>query len=196
MAGVVIVGDCDTFARRCQTFHRLRQAEVQHLHRAVGPKLDVCGFEIAVNDPVLVRGLQGVGDLPCDGQRLVQRDRAAAQPLRQILTFDELHDEGVHAVRILEAVNVRDVRMVEGGEYLRLALKACEPVGVVRKQIRKDFDRDVAIELRVACAIDLAHSACADRRDDFVRAETSAGNKGHGTPDQPEALIVLARTSQ
>jgi len=59
--------------------------------------------------------------------------KAGNKRVRAILTFDQLHDEGVHAVRIFKALNVRDVRMVEGGEDLRLALKACEPFGVVRK---------------------------------------------------------------
>ena len=111
-------------------------------------------------------------------------------------TFDQFHDEGVHAVRILKAVNVCDVRMVEEGEYLRLTLKACEPFGVVRKQIREDFDRDVAIELRVPRAIDFAHAARADRHADFVRAKTSASSKRHGTPDQRESLIVLVGDCQ
>jgi hypothetical protein len=34
-----------------------------------------------------------------------------------------------------------------------------------------DLDRDLAIQLRVARAIDLAHAAGAERRDDFVRAK-------------------------
>ena len=63
-----------------------------------------------------------------------------------------------------------------------LRAESAPAVGIEREGIRQDLDRDVAIELRVARAIDLAHAARADRRDDFVRAETSAGNKGHEAP--------------
>ena len=56
-------------ATRADRLHRLRQAEVQHLHRAVGAHLDVGGLEIAVDDPLLVRRLERLGDL--------LRDRAA-----------------------------------------------------------------------------------------------------------------------
>ena len=51
--------------------HRLREAEVEYLHRAIRPHLDVGGFEIAMDDPLLVRGFEGFGDLPCDRQRLI-----------------------------------------------------------------------------------------------------------------------------
>ena len=93
MAGVVIVGDCDTFEADADRLHRLRQAEVQHLHRAVRSHFDVRGFEIAMNDALLVRGFQGLRDLLRDGQRFIERDRAARDPLRQIVAFDEFHHE-------------------------------------------------------------------------------------------------------
>ena len=39
----------------------------------------------------------------------------------------------------------------------------------------EDLDRDVAPEARVATAIDLAHAAGADGRDDLVRTEAGSG---------------------
>ena len=41
--------------------------------------------------------------------------------------------------------------------------------------------RDVAIQLRVARAIHLAHAAGADLRGDFVGAEAGAGGEGQVT---------------
>ncbi len=58
-----------------------RQPEVQHLHRAVGFDLDIRGLEIAIDDPLLVRGLERLGDLFGDRQRLVEWDAAACNPL-------------------------------------------------------------------------------------------------------------------
>src|SRR5687767_13358980 len=48
---------------------------------------------------------------------------------------------------------------------------ASEPrdaIRVVGKRIGKNLDRDVAIELRIASAVDLAHAAGAEQRVDFV----------------------------
>ena len=58
--------------------HRLRETEVEHLHRAVGAHFDVRGLQIAVNDALFVRGFERLGDLLRDGQCLVERDRARA----------------------------------------------------------------------------------------------------------------------
>ena len=41
------------------------------------------------------------------------------------------------------------------------------------------LDRDVATELRIAGAMDLAHSAGADRSDNFIWADPIAGSERH-----------------
>jgi hypothetical protein len=41
------------------------------------------------------------------------------------------------------------------------------------------FDRHVATQARVLCAIHLAHAACAERRNDFVGTKFGAGSEGH-----------------
>jgi hypothetical protein len=65
--------------------------------------------------------------------------------------------------------------MVERREHLRLAREAGEAIGILRDALRQDLQRDVAPELRVARAIDFAHSTRAERPDDFVETEASAG---------------------
>ena len=161
---------------------KLGEAEVQDLHRPVRPNLDVGRFQVAVNDPLLVRCLERLGDLRRDGQCVLERDRAAPQSLRQILAFDQLHDEGVHITGFFKAVDVSDVRMVQRREGLGFARETCEPFGVVREAIRQNLDRHVAIEVGVPRAIDLAHAAGADQRDDFIRAEASSGRQRHDVP--------------
>ena len=59
--------------------HRLGESEIQHLHRAVIADLDVGRLEIAMNDPVLVRRFERVGDLPGDRQRFFNRQSGRAQ---------------------------------------------------------------------------------------------------------------------
>ncbi|HXD18510.1 MAG TPA: hypothetical protein VN654_15965 [Vicinamibacterales bacterium] len=48
----------------------------------------------------------------------------------------------------------------------------------MREDFGEDLDRDIAIQLRVAGAKDLTHTAYADRRNDLVDAEPSADCKG------------------
>ena len=99
IAGDVMVGDCvsppEPEAWSPSRIERLRQPEVEHLHRAVGSDFDVCRLEIAMDDALLVRGFERVRDLLRDRQRLVERDRAPRDPLREIVAFDQLHHEGM-----------------------------------------------------------------------------------------------------
>lgn len=88
-----------------------------------------------MHDALLVGRFERFGDLPRDRQGLVDRNRAARSPLRQILALDELHDESVRASGLLEPVDGRNVRMVERRERPRLALEADQALGVRGKRV-------------------------------------------------------------
>jgi hypothetical protein len=66
-----------------------------------------------MDDPLLVRRLQRFGHLPGDRQRLIKRKRPLRDSIGQRRTLHELHDERALAARLLEPVNLRDVRIVE-----------------------------------------------------------------------------------
>ena len=74
-------------------FERLRQPKVQHLHRAVVLDLDVGGLQVAVDDPLLVRRLQRIGDLFRDRQRLVDPECTSSDPIGERRSLHEFHDE-------------------------------------------------------------------------------------------------------
>ena len=46
-----------------------------------------------MHDPAFVRGFERLGDLRRDGQCFIYRDRAACDPLRQVLALDEFEDD-------------------------------------------------------------------------------------------------------
>ena len=146
--------------RRCgRGFHRLGQPEVEHLHGAVRPHFDVRGLEIAMNDALLVRRFERLGDLPGDLQPLVDRDWPSRNPLRQVLAFDEFHHQRTGTVGFFETVDVRNVGMIQCREGLRFAREPCQAFRIVRERVRQDFDCDVAIQPGVARAKHFAHPA-------------------------------------
>ena len=61
--------------------------------------------------------------------------------------------------------------MVQAGQHLRFPLKPSEPIRVRGEGVGEDLQRDVAAELRVGGAIDLAHAAFADESGDVVMCE-------------------------
>ena len=132
-----------------------------------------------MNESQLVRGFERLGDLFGDLQRIVNRNGALRDPICERDSFDQFEDKPTNPVRFLQAVDVGDVWMIQRGEHLRLALEPGKTIRIGRYTVWQDFDCNVAIELRVARAIDLAHPAPAERSEDFVRAEACAGSEGH-----------------
>ncbi len=80
---------------------------------------------------------------------------------------------------IFESVDLRDVRVIQSGEGLGLALEPQQAVGIGGDRLGQHFERDVTFEPQVARAIDLAHSAFAKLREDLVGAETATDGQCH-----------------
>ena len=134
-----------------------------------------------MHDAALVRGVEGIGDLPCDAHGLLDRQRRASEALGQRGAFDQLHHDAADVVGVLDAVDVRDVRVIERGEDLRLAREPRQPLAVAGEAGRQHLDGDVALQAVVARAIDLAHAAGPDRSDDLVVTECRARRQHAGT---------------
>ena len=112
--------------------------------------------------------LQRRGDLPRDAQHIPEPQRTAIQPVREILTGDQLHRDEVPAVLLVETVDRCNVRVVDRGEQFRLALEAREPALVGRNFRIEHLDRHLAVEAGVAGLPDLAHPTLADLLDQPV----------------------------
>jgi hypothetical protein len=148
----------------------LGEAEVENLHRARGRDLDVRGLEIAMDNAVLVRGVERVGDLTREGKGLRDGQRYA-ESFGQRVALDELEHQRGHAGLLFKAVDGSDVRMVEGRERPRLALETHQSAWIFARGLRKDLDRHVAQELRISCAIHLAHAPGAESGLNLVLTE-------------------------
>jgi hypothetical protein len=70
-----------------------------------------------------------------------------------------------------------------GGDRTRFAFEAFAKFGAAGELFGENFDGDVAAKARVACAENFAHSAGAERRQDFVRTEFRSCGKGHERRD-------------
>src|SRR5207249_913474 len=79
-----------------------------------------------------------------------------------------LHHQVMRLAGLLDAVDLRDVGMVQSGQELGFALEARQPLRVAREMQRQDFDGHVAVELGVAATINFPHPALADELLYFV----------------------------
>jgi hypothetical protein len=132
-----------------------------------------------MDDALLVRRLEGLGDLSRDPERLVDGKGPACHERREILALDQLHDERARRREFFDAVDVRDVGVIQRRQRLGLAHEPRQPVRIAGEELGQDLDRDVAIEPRIAGRVDLAHAARAKRTANLVRTETRTGGERH-----------------
>ena len=110
MAGVVSVGDWDTFGDEPAVGSIAFASPKSSTFTVPSARhLDVRGLEIAMDDPLLVRRLERFGDLFRDQERLINRDRSTRDPLREVLALNQFHHERADSVTMFKAVDVGDV---------------------------------------------------------------------------------------
>src|SRR5258707_1151802 len=162
-----------------------RETKIQNLQAAVRRDHQVAGFEVAVDDAVLVGDCQSFGQLRAKANDFQLRQRAAFQPLAERAAGNKLHGQKVHAGLRVEFVDGFDVRVIELGESQGFFAELAARAFVCKRAGRPDLHRDVAIELLVVGAIVFPHAARADSLDDAVVADRLA-NHWQGTASARE----------
>ncbi len=109
-----------------------------------------------MDDASLVPGFERLRNLARYGERFLDRDGTISDALGQRRSLDELEDECLYPIRFLETVDARDVRMVERRERLGFPLEPRQALVVVCEFLRENLDRNVAVKLRIAGAVDLS----------------------------------------
>jgi hypothetical protein len=145
----------------CRHFiESLGKAEVEDLYGTIGGDLDVCRFQVTMNDAAVMGSFNGFRDLPgitnCGFEWHWPRER---------FTLDILHDEEVRP----HIVKAADVRVIQRGYRSRFSFKSFGELLV------GDFDRDNAIQPGVARLVYSAHAAGADLRKNFIWAQPRSG---------------------
>jgi hypothetical protein len=123
-AGLVMVGDCDRSPADALTAsgaNALARPKSKTLTVPFWPELDVCGLEIAMDDPLLVGRFKRLGNLTRDRQRLVDRNQSLRDPIGERRSLDQLQDECANAIQFFNTVDAADVVMVQRGEHLGFA---------------------------------------------------------------------------
>ena len=132
-----------------------------------------------MDDALRVRGFERIGNLPGDGQCVLERNRTTLDAIGERRSFDHLEHERRRMIGGLEPVDGRDVGVVECRQEIGFPREARQALRVASEERRQNLERDVARQLAVAGAVDFAHPAGADQGDDLVGAEACAGRQTH-----------------
>jgi len=110
-----------------------RQAEIENLGVAALGHKDVGGFDVAVDDALGMRGVEGVGDPQCPSDRSVSRSSGRSV----VMCFSVWPSRNSMAMKaspslLADVVDGANVGMVQGGSRLRFTLKTGQRLGISR----------------------------------------------------------------
>ena len=156
-------GPGDRACRRLESAGDAGDAEVGQLRLVVFGEQDVRGFDVAVEHPTAMRGLEGSGHLDPEPQHLLPPEGTRPTDLRiegteRVVRHDE---ERPPAPGHTDLVDGNDVRVP--GRAAHRPLLADEPRHVVGVEVRRqDLDGHRAVEVLLQAAVDDPEPAAAD----------------------------------
>ena len=165
--------------RRHGRRRRLGDAEVEQLgQQAAGARHhhDVARLQIAVDDALLVSGLDHLADALEEGDEPLEGNPPLGlEPAGQRDAAHQLHGDPQEAVRLgAEGVDVGGVRVVEARGEARLAE---EPLGTDIGPAGECLDDRLALERRLLGPVDLALTAGAEELADDEVPQSTAGDR-------------------
>src|SRR5262249_48096234 len=139
---------------------------------------DIGRLQVAMDDPLLVRGFEGFGHLSGNRERVIGHRPTRDLPVEALAVY-EFEDEYLRAVGSLETVDLCNVWMIEGCYDERFAAEGRPALAVVRATGGRGLQRATAPELGGGGAIASPHPPPAESGDDLVDADARADSQAH-----------------
>ena len=108
-----------------------------------------------------VGGIQSFGYLDPKLQCFFEWERLPTDMTAQCFAVHELHGDESSAVLLADVIDRANAGMIQGGCGSRLAAKPLQRLRVLRHVIWQEFQCNRALQTRINCLIDHAHSPCA-----------------------------------
>jgi len=142
-------------------------------------------LDIAVDQPVVVRSVQGSGDLTDDVDCPLGRHRpVAVEGFAEVLAFDQSHVQEKPTVDLAVGVDRDDMGFAQPCGYSGLAPETLPVTGVVGQALAEQFEGHDPVMGLVIGPIDLAHPAAPEHALDPIWTELLHGTPIHDhTPD-------------
>ena len=155
--------------------HDFRDAEVDELHEVRVPlivhKHDVVGLHVAMDDVLVVRLLERLGDLNEDVFQLAAAEVQLAEDSRQAHPVEELHDDVEGAVGHLPEIHhLADVPALNRVGRLSLANEALEDLLAPFDAATKHLHREGLADDHLAARVDRAHASATHNALDAITA--------------------------
>src|SRR6266566_5804586 len=106
------------------------QPEIENLGVSALGHEQVCRLDVAVNNSLRMRCIEGIGDFYSQLQQRFQLYRLCSNAMFQGYTIEKLHrDEGL-SILVADIIDRANIRVVQGRCSLGLTLKARQGLGI------------------------------------------------------------------
>ena len=146
----------------------LRQSEVQNLRVTTFGDEDVSGFNVAVDDSLGMRGIEGIGNFDSERENQFRFQRTPGDAVLQRQAVEILHGDEVLTFALVNLEDHADIGVVQCRRRLCFSLEAGESLRVLGYFIGQEFQRDEAMQLHILGFVDHAHPTTAELLDDAV----------------------------
>src|SRR5947209_5986954 len=139
------------------------EAEVEHLHVAVGPEHDVLRLDVTMDDPGGVRRRERARRLNRYVERSVQAQLFVLQVTAQRFAFDEFGGYEILFVELPDLINGDDVRVVECRSGTSLLPKPAHALRILCEIRRQELKSYLAPKPSVFRKVNFPHAASAEQ---------------------------------
>jgi hypothetical protein len=119
---------------------------------------NVGGLDVVMDDAFGVSGVERVGDLNAEIQRLIERERLALNGVLESLAFEVFHDDERMAALFADFVDGTDIGMIQRGSSLGFVLEALKSLRILCDAVGKKFQGNEAAELDIFGLVDDTHT--------------------------------------
>ena len=126
-----------------------------------------------MHDPSFMRVFESVDDLVENGKRFFERHGALRDAIGERWALHQFKDQS----RAFQAVNRRDIRMIERGDQFCFALEASQTVRIASDAVGQNLQRNLPLQAAITGPVDFAHAPRAKRRQHFVGSNEVSGSQ-------------------
>jgi hypothetical protein len=124
-----------------------------------------------------MRGVERVGDLDAETQRLLERKRLVANGVLESMAFEAFHDDERMSIRLADFMNGADIGMIQRGSGLGFTLETLKRLLIPYDVVRKEFQGNETVQLGVFGFVDDAHASAAEFFDDMKMCNGAADER-------------------
>src|SRR5205823_4519202 len=163
----------------------LGDSKIHDADRAVVGDHYVVGFQIAMNDPVIVKIVQRFGDAAGDSKGIPGgHGPDGAHELAKRLALEIFHDDvGAASLFGIDGLDAQNIGMIESAANFLFPLKAVEETGVAFEFHERNFKRHGAVVLEIFGPENRGHAAAGDQVFDLKATVDDLSDFGFGAHD-------------